>query len=208
MTSQVMLLGTKPWHKRVNLTSRRKRTYLRSFLSFTGPSPLTFQLNGPTNFDRVESSCSTSSRQVSTDQRASLLGERERASLLAVAQATMPEGRVFAGGGHARRRQARSLPVACRRRRWRAAIAPCCSRSTPGRWRAISGASRRCRRDEVLALLERWRTGDFARRTMVRMLTAPLKLAHFNDPAMYRERRLPLRLAAGARGASALRWSA
>jgi choline dehydrogenase-like flavoprotein len=39
--------------------------------------------------------------------------------------------------------------------------------------------------DKVLALLERWRHGDFARRTMVRLLTAPLKIAHYNDPKMY-----------------------
>ena len=35
------------------------------------------------------------------------------------------------------------------------------------------------------ALLERWRRGDYARRTLVRLLTAPLKVAHYNDPEMY-----------------------
>ncbi|HWE31763.1 MAG TPA: GMC family oxidoreductase, partial [Polyangia bacterium] len=40
---------------------------------------------------------------------------------------------------------------------------------------------------DVLALLERWRGGDFARRTVVRMLTAPLKIAHYNDPRMYHD---------------------
>jgi glycine/D-amino acid oxidase-like deaminating enzyme len=38
---------------------------------------------------------------------------------------------------------------------------------------------------QMLSLLERWRVGDYASRTMVRLLTAPLKLAHFNDAAMY-----------------------
>src|SRR5262249_41082878 len=35
--------------------------------------------------------------------------------------------------------------------------------------------------------LERWRTGDVARRTVIRMLTATLKIAHYNDPQMYRQ---------------------
>jgi choline dehydrogenase-like flavoprotein len=39
--------------------------------------------------------------------------------------------------------------------------------------------------DKLLALLERWRTGDVARRTMLRLLTVPLKLSHYNDPQMY-----------------------
>jgi hypothetical protein len=38
---------------------------------------------------------------------------------------------------------------------------------------------------EALALLERWRGSDYAARTLVRLLTAPLKLAHFNDPKLY-----------------------
>ena len=37
----------------------------------------------------------------------------------------------------------------------------------------------------MLSLLERWRVGDYAGRTMVRLLATPLKLAHFNDPKMY-----------------------
>jgi hypothetical protein len=36
-----------------------------------------------------------------------------------------------------------------------------------------------------LAVLERWRTGDPVRRLALRALTTPLKLAHFDDPALY-----------------------
>ncbi len=43
----------------------------------------------------------------------------------------------------------------------------------------ISGAKR-------LALLESWRSGDYARRSALRALLAPLKAAHFSDPAFYR----------------------
>ncbi len=36
-------------------------------------------------------------------------------------------------------------------------------------------------------LLESWRTGDFVRRTMLRALATPLKMAHFDDPTLYRQ---------------------
>ncbi len=36
-----------------------------------------------------------------------------------------------------------------------------------------------------LAVLERWRQGDALRRLALRALIAPLKLAHFDDPALY-----------------------
>jgi hypothetical protein len=38
---------------------------------------------------------------------------------------------------------------------------------------------------EVLSLLERWRTGDYAGRALVRLLATPLKLSHFNDAKLY-----------------------
>ena len=40
--------------------------------------------------------------------------------------------------------------------------------------------------DKRLALLERWRTGDPIRRLMLRTLVAPLKMAHFDDPDLYK----------------------
>jgi len=38
-----------------------------------------------------------------------------------------------------------------------------------------------------LALLESWRTGDPVRRLMLRALVSPLKIAHFDDPALYQQ---------------------
>ena len=38
---------------------------------------------------------------------------------------------------------------------------------------------------DQVALLERWRQGDPIRRLMLRALVTPLKLAHFDDPALY-----------------------
>ncbi|HEU4611432.1 MAG TPA: GMC family oxidoreductase N-terminal domain-containing protein, partial [Kofleriaceae bacterium] len=38
-----------------------------------------------------------------------------------------------------------------------------------------------------LALLESWRGGDAVRRLMLRALVSPLKIAHFDDPALYKQ---------------------
>jgi choline dehydrogenase-like flavoprotein len=38
-----------------------------------------------------------------------------------------------------------------------------------------------------LAILESWRTGDPIRRLMLRALVSPLKLAHFDDPGLYKQ---------------------
>lgn len=41
--------------------------------------------------------------------------------------------------------------------------------------------------EQRLALLNRWRTGDPIRRLLLRALVSPLKMAHFDDPALYRQ---------------------
>jgi hypothetical protein len=109
---------------------------------------------------------------------------RERAALGAVARAAMPEGRVLAGAGQAAADKVDAYlgatPAAVRTG-FRAML-----------W-ALEGAAllRHRRRLEKLderqlaALLDRWQNGDYARRTMLRMLTAPLKIAHYNDARMY-----------------------
>ncbi len=45
----------------------------------------------------------------------------------------------------------------------------------------------RAKSENRLALLERWRKGDVVRRLMLRALVSPLKLAHFDDPALYKQ---------------------
>ncbi|MCA1664835.1 MAG: GMC family oxidoreductase N-terminal domain-containing protein, partial [Myxococcales bacterium] len=117
-------------------------------------------------------------------QRATLLGARERATLVAVARASMPEGRLFAGAG------ARAVD---KLEKFLALSPPSVARGYRALLIALDAWALAAHRaplaslptETVLALLERWRGGDFARRTMVRMLTAPLKIAHYNDPKMY-----------------------
>ena len=41
--------------------------------------------------------------------------------------------------------------------------------------------------DKRLALLESFRTGDVVRRLMLRALVSPLKIAHFDDPGLYKQ---------------------
>jgi choline dehydrogenase-like flavoprotein len=117
-------------------------------------------------------------------ERAQCLSARERAALLAVARAAMPGGRVFAGADTRAVEEVDHF----------LALSP---PSTAQAYRAmllwLQGAALVQHRaslaslptDAVLALLEAWRCGDIARRTVVRMLTAPLKVAHYNDPQMY-----------------------
>jgi len=45
----------------------------------------------------------------------------------------------------------------------------------------------RARPEKRLALLESWRQGDVVRRLMLRALISPLKFAHFDDPALYKQ---------------------
>ncbi len=113
-----------------------------------------------------------------------LFAPRERAALLAIARASMPAGSIFAGAGtRAVEKVERFLSLS----------PPSVARGYRAMLLAIDAwtlAAERARLaslsdERVLALLERWRTGDVARRTMVRMLTAPLKIAHYNDPKMY-----------------------
>ncbi|MGZ3440672.1 MAG: FAD-dependent oxidoreductase, partial [Polyangia bacterium] len=116
--------------------------------------------------------------------RPSLFGARERATLLAVARATMPEGRFFAGAGTRAVEKlehflALSPPSVARGYRTMVLALDAWA------WARHRASVASLPPEKTLALLEAWRTGDFARRTMVRMLTAPLKIAHYNDPKMY-----------------------
>ncbi len=116
--------------------------------------------------------------------RASILSPRERASLLAVARASMPAGEIFHAAGETcvdKVDQFLALSPPAVAKGYRAML-----------WALECSAMLRFRRQlgrlsdgDVLSLLERWRTGDYAGRAMVRLLSTPLKLSHFNDPKLY-----------------------
>src|SRR5438067_265674 len=98
--------------------------------------------------------------------RKSLLSARERDTLAAVARATMPEGRFFAGGGMRavdKVDQFLALSPENVGRGYRAILVALDA------WALATHRTRLAAlpTPSVLALLERWRHGDFARRTMV-----------------------------------------
>ncbi|MEZ4401954.1 MAG: GMC family oxidoreductase [Kofleriaceae bacterium] len=114
-----------------------------------------------------------------------MLTTAQRTTLVAVAEATLPAGRfVPAGGAHtvARVEEAfASFPdLALRGFGALLTTLDATARVTRRRrFAALPAADR-------LALLEAWSAGDLARRTAVRALVTPLKVAHFDDPALYR----------------------
>jgi choline dehydrogenase-like flavoprotein len=116
--------------------------------------------------------------------RPSMLAARERSSLLAIARAALPAGRFFAGAGT---RTVEKVDT------FLALAPPSVARGYRGMLLALDAWALATHRaplaslppESVLAMLERWRTGDFPRRWMVRMLTALLKMAHYNDAKMY-----------------------
>ncbi len=116
--------------------------------------------------------------------RASCFNARERDLLIAVARASMPQGRTFPGGGSSCVEKvdnfmALSPPAVAKG--YRAML-----------WALEASALLHHRRpvgkldeDQLSGLLERFRNGDYAGRTLLRLLTTPLKVAHYNDAKMY-----------------------
>src|SRR5262245_29348767 len=119
--------------------------------------------------------------RTSPTARESILSRRERAALETLARAAMPAGEVFPAAGE---RCVEKLD------NFLALSPPAVAKGYRAMLLALEGSARLRHRKsiaslddgEALALLERWRTSDYAARTLIRLLTAPLKLAHFNDP--------------------------
>lgn len=117
--------------------------------------------------------------------RGPVFSELERAVLLAAAEAVLPAGKVFPGANAATIARVEeffaSQPLAVQVA-YRALL------------RVVDGAAWVTRRSsfaalsvaERLALLESWRAGGLVKRNSLRMLTVPLKIAHFDDPQFYR----------------------
>ena len=112
------------------------------------------------------------------------MGPSQRAIYAAVAEAALPAGRfVPAGGAHTVARVEQAL----------AGLAPLAQRGLGAALTALDAAALVTRRrrfaslsaDERRALLDGWRTGDLARRSALRALLMPLKVAHFDDPSLY-----------------------
>lgn len=113
------------------------------------------------------------------------LSERQRRTLIAIAEAAIPAGKIFGGAGAKTVDRVENIlgqvhglvstgvgavlaaldaEALLRHRRSFAAIEP----------------------EHRLAILERWRRGGIARRGAIRALVTPLKTAHFDDPEFYK----------------------
>ncbi|HKA87263.1 MAG TPA: GMC family oxidoreductase N-terminal domain-containing protein [Haliangiales bacterium] len=112
--------------------------------------------------------------------------ERERATLLAIADAVIPPGRIVRG----------VTPDMADR--FESAIADYGSAllaTVRGVIRAIDAAAyarylrpfARLTMERRTSLLEGWRTGGYLRRSALRALLMPLKLVYFDDPGFYKE---------------------
>jgi choline dehydrogenase-like flavoprotein len=113
------------------------------------------------------------------------LTERERATLVAVAEAAIPSGRIIAGAGP---------DIVGRFEAAMVGYGSAMFMTVRGVLRAIDAAAyarylrpfARLSAARRTSLLEGWRTGGYLRRSALRALLMPLKMVHFDDPAFYR----------------------
>ena len=118
--------------------------------------------------------------------KASAFSPRERESLLAIATAIMPPGKRIPGA------DPRCLDRFEHILGSMGGAAITATRALLGALEADSYARRfkplsRLSADRRRSLLESWRTGGYLRRTALRALLTPLKLAHFDDIALWRD---------------------
>jgi len=104
---------------------------------------------------------------------------------VAVAEAVLPAGRFIPAGGEATaekvERFASTLPAPVQTGLGGLLRGLDAMAWTRGR-RSFASATP----EQRLALLDHWRTGGPLRRLLLRALVSPLKMAHFDDPALYR----------------------
>lgn len=106
------------------------------------------------------------------------------ATLVALAETVLPAGRFLPAAGPA---------TVAKVERFLEALPAAAGVGLAGLLRGLDAASlvharrlfRNATVDQRLAILERWRHGDPVRRLVVRALASPLKIAHFDDPALY-----------------------
>jgi choline dehydrogenase-like flavoprotein len=114
-----------------------------------------------------------------------VFSERERTCLLAIAETAIPPGRLQGGAGR---------PAVERLEQYVAGLGATGVRSFRGVVNAIDASAYanhlrpfpRLAPAKRLALLERWRKGSYLRRSALRLLLTPLKIAHFDNAPFFR----------------------
>jgi choline dehydrogenase-like flavoprotein len=114
------------------------------------------------------------------------LSRSQRDTLVAIAEAALPAGRYLpAAGAHTVDKVERFIE----------GLPSPLSRGLGGLIRSVDAAAWlshrrsfvRLPQAQQLALLDGWRRGDPVRRLMLRAVMTPLKMAHFDDPALYKQ---------------------
>lgn len=114
------------------------------------------------------------------------LSRHQRDTLVAVAETALPAGRFIPAAG---------TDTVDKVERFVAKLPSQLSFGLKGLLRGLDAASYlgqarpfvKVRPEKRLALLESWRSGDPIRRLMLRALVSPLKIAHFDDPKLYKQ---------------------
>ncbi len=117
--------------------------------------------------------------------RRETLSSRERDTLRAIAETAIPAGRHLPGAGDATVAKVEELLAATGPGFTRAHRGPLATGDGAAAVRPLRGFPRLPAPARV-RLLEWLRHGDYLRRTALRALLAPIKLAHFDDAAFYR----------------------
>jgi choline dehydrogenase-like flavoprotein len=114
------------------------------------------------------------------------LSQTQHRTLVAIAEAALPAGRLIPAAGEATVAKVESflgqLPGTLQRGIG-GLLRTLDARSWIGERRPFARATIAQR----LAMLEGWRTGDPIRRLLLRALISPLKMAHFDDPKLYQQ---------------------
>ena len=113
------------------------------------------------------------------------LSPQQHRTLVAIAETVLPAGRFIPAAGEATvqkvERFASTLPGAVQ-----TGLAGLLRGLDALAWLRERRSFARTPPEQRLALLERWRKGDPFRRLLLRALVSPLKMAHFDDPELYR----------------------
>ncbi len=114
------------------------------------------------------------------------LRPNQHRTLVAVAETALPAGKFIPGANEATvdkvERFVDTLPSALQR-----GVGGLLAGLDAASWLSERRPFAKAKPERRLALLDAWRTGDPLRRLMLRALVSPLKLAHFDDPALYKQ---------------------
>ena len=114
------------------------------------------------------------------------LSPAQRRTWVAVAETALPAGRILPGAGEATVRKVEQLvdrlPSPLQR-----GIGGLLRAVELAAWLGERSSFARLSPARRLAVLDGWRTADPVRRLMLRALVSPLKMAHFDDPALYKQ---------------------